>query len=138
VDVRRASLRYSAAGHPPGLLVRPDGTTTWLDQAQTPPMGRAITVRAPRVAQLVPLGDGDVVVLYSDGLVERRAEPLDVGLERLRTAAVQVACHDAEQVVDHLMETLVDRDTQGDDVVVVACRISLPDPPDQDERPATT
>jgi serine phosphatase RsbU (regulator of sigma subunit) len=79
-----------------------------------------------------------VVVLYSDGLVERRAEPLDIGLERLRVAAAQVARVDAEQVVDHLMETLVDRDIQTDDVVVVACRISLPNPPDHRERPATT
>jgi serine phosphatase RsbU (regulator of sigma subunit) len=138
LDVESSSVSFSAAGHPPALLVRSDGSTAWLDAAQSPPLGRGVAPTSPRTAQRVRVADGDMVVLYSDGLVERRAEPLDIGLERLRVAAAEVARVDAEQVVDHLMEALVDRDTQADDVVVVACRISLSNPPDHRERPTTT
>jgi len=57
--------------------------------------------------------------MYTDGLVERRRERLDVGLERLRTA---VTVAPAEQVAREIMHELVGRSPQIDDVALVVMR----------------
>jgi len=125
VDAHQRSLAFCSAGHPPALLVRPDGRTTWLDQVQSPPLGRDWTLERRREAQVADVHDGDLLVLYSDGLIERRGEPISAGLARLEAAAAEVAGRAADDASQHLMDALVDRDTQADDVVVVACRIAL-------------
>src|SRR5215210_5216113 len=73
-------LSYGSAGHLPPLLVAADGSARFLrDGASTPLLALREDV-ADGVAELAP---GDRVVLYADGLVERRREPIDESLERL-------------------------------------------------------
>jgi len=67
-------------GHPPLLVVGPDGTTRWAGRASVPPLG--LVDRAP-TAEEVQVPPGGALVLYSDGLVERRGESIRDGLDRL-------------------------------------------------------
>jgi serine phosphatase RsbU (regulator of sigma subunit) len=99
LDVARASLRWALAGHPPPLLVDGDGAR-YLDLESGPPLG-LFTGRYPEVE--TALAEGDLVVLFTDGVVERRGEALDVGLERLR----QVALVGATRAVDDLADEIV-------------------------------
>ncbi|MGV3563734.1 MAG: SpoIIE family protein phosphatase [Nocardioides sp.] len=75
--------RWSTAGHPPPVLVDGDGTTTLLD-AHEPDLLLGWDDASPRAEGVLDLAPGATLLLYTDGLVERRGEHLDVGLERLR------------------------------------------------------
>jgi serine phosphatase RsbU (regulator of sigma subunit) len=121
VDTQTGLATYSLAGHPPPLLIQPDGSTVWLVAALAPPMD------AHQIDQYgeasVALKPGATIVMYSDGLIERRGESLDVGLARLSNAA---AHHAALDDVDALAARLVEELTAGadvqDDIVVVCAR----------------
>ncbi|MDX6692042.1 MAG: hypothetical protein QOG15_3499 [Solirubrobacteraceae bacterium] len=78
-------LRYTNAGHPPALVIAPDGDARFLNNPPSPPMG---VLQSPRYPQHeTKLEPGATLVLYTDGLVEQTTESLDVGLDRLLTAA---------------------------------------------------
>jgi serine phosphatase RsbU (regulator of sigma subunit) len=79
-------LRYAAAGHPPPLIVRADGTTEFLEDGRSPLLG--VDDGRERPEGEVHLAPGDTLVIYTDGLVERPEIPIDDGLAAL---AVQVA-----------------------------------------------
>lgn len=70
------------------------------------------------------LGPGDLLLLYTDGLVEDRREPIDDGLTRLTKAAVRVAAEHPETLTDRLLGELAGRD---DDVALLAVRIDAAD-----------
>ncbi|MFI9569541.1 PP2C family protein-serine/threonine phosphatase [Streptomyces rishiriensis] len=79
------TLTYVKAGHPPPLVIHPDGTSRYLHGPISPPVGPVPGTRY-RQSQTT-LDDGDAVLLYTDGLIERRREPLDTGLQRLTETA---------------------------------------------------
>nr|BFE55995.1 hypothetical protein GCM10020063_005210 [Dactylosporangium thailandense] len=81
-------LRYACAGHPPPLLVEPGGVSSFLWEARSGPLGASAARRARSEARLtVPRGSR--LVLYTDGLVERRGERFHHGLDRLAAAAAE-------------------------------------------------
>jgi serine/threonine-protein kinase RsbW len=81
-------LRYACAGHPPPLLVAPDGVPSYLWDARSGPLGATAAGRTRSEATLtVPRGSR--LVLYTDGLVERRGERFHHGLDRLAAAAAE-------------------------------------------------
>jgi signal transduction histidine kinase/DNA-binding response OmpR family regulator/serine phosphatase RsbU (regulator of sigma subunit) len=83
VDPTRAVVSYACAGHPPPLLASPTGDVAYLDEGRSWPLG--LDVARPRAqAGLAPFPPGSLLLLYTDGLVERRGESIDVGLGRLR------------------------------------------------------
>jgi PAS domain S-box-containing protein len=91
LDPVGGTFRYACAGHPPPLVLRPGGGTELLEDGRSPllcalPPGTA-TPRSEGTHRLEP---GDRLLLYSDGLVERRRESLGVGLRRLAEYAVAV------------------------------------------------
>ena len=110
-------MRYTNAGHPPPLLVAADGEAGFLDGVPSPPMGVMETPRyRERTLHLEP---GSTLLLYTDGLVERSTEVLDIGLERLRSAAVAGA--DVDGLCARVVEALVDPlAAQDDDVTMIA------------------
>ena len=119
-DPQRSSWRQAVAGHPPAL-VRSGPDATYLAGASGPPLGFDTNVRfeldhtdLPRDATLV---------LYTDGLVERRGELIDAGLARLRSAALATD-PEPRAVCDHLLTTLLGSEAH-DDVAVLAARIDL-------------
>ena len=110
-------LRYTNAGHPPPLLVGPDGEARFLADAPAPPMG---VMETPRYGETtLMLEPGSTLLLYTDGLVERPTEVLDVGLERLRAAAVAGA--DVDALCARVAGALADPGAaQDDDVTMIA------------------
>ena len=118
VDLPNQTLTYSNAGHPPPLLVH-DDRALWLDQALASPL--AVDAPARTEAQLDVHPD-DLLVLYTDGLVERRNENLEEGLLRLAQAAVAVRDEPVQDIADRLIATLVGT-TATDDVALVVKRI---------------
>nr|WP_231127017.1 SpoIIE family protein phosphatase [Motilibacter aurantiacus] len=106
-------LRYSSGGHPPLLVRRPDGTVDTLTEADGLLLGVDST---PRVSAAVSVAPGSTLLAYTDGLVERRGEDLDVGIERLRRA-LAAGPQEVGELCDHLLAELGDSE---DDVAVLA------------------
>ena len=80
-------LRYASAGHLPPIVVDPSGRARIVDEVAEPPLGGIQYFRYRE--RSVRLEAGSILVLYTDGLVERRGRPIDEGLEALREAAEQ-------------------------------------------------
>ncbi|SDR81859.1 Stage II sporulation protein E (SpoIIE) [Paraoerskovia marina] len=119
VDTDAGTVTYSSAGHPPGLVVGADGTARWLEDARGAPLTIATRRRTEAVAALSP---GDTVILYSDGLVERRGESLREGFARLERYALElVPQHDLASLPDALLAALVPG-VAKDDVAIVVYR----------------
>ena len=78
------TFRFVSAGHPPPLVVDADGARFPTNGHRNPALG--LSQSATFEEQTVPIERGTFVLLYTDGLVERRGESLDGGLERLRAA----------------------------------------------------
>jgi signal transduction histidine kinase/DNA-binding response OmpR family regulator/serine phosphatase RsbU (regulator of sigma subunit) len=118
LDPADASLRYAIAGHVPLLLIAADGTTRLLEDPHGSPLGVRGRPAAEGRAELRP---GDTLVLFTDGLVERRGESIDVGLDTLRSRSF------AGLPVAALLDRLADGQTgHDDDVAVLAVRAVAP------------
>jgi serine phosphatase RsbU (regulator of sigma subunit) len=113
-------LRWTNAGHPPPLLVCPDGSACYLEDESGDVM-LGVLPDAWRSDSRAEIPRGSTLLLYTDGLVERRGEDLAVGLERLAKSA---AAH-SEQLPDTMLD-LVLRDLRdgelADDVAMLAVR----------------
>ncbi|MFE2536852.1 SpoIIE family protein phosphatase [Streptomyces sp. NPDC059371] len=122
VDTRARRIVYSSAGHPPPIMVHPDGTFDLLDQATDPPLGtRPEPVPHPQAD--LPYTRGDTFVLYTDGLIERPGEDIDVGLQRLTDALAHHAHHEPERLADALLADLGVSSSARDDVALVVIRL---------------
>ena len=111
-------LRWSNAGHPPPLLLLPDGPARLLHRPVDVPVGLSRTTRDRNDEHVPP---GATVLLYSDGLVERRGEDIDVGLDRLAEVAGSLARGPLEQWCDELLLAMAPPH-QEDDLVLLAVR----------------
>jgi serine phosphatase RsbU (regulator of sigma subunit)/anti-sigma regulatory factor (Ser/Thr protein kinase) len=120
----RATL--ASAGHPPALIVRPDGRCEYVETPGSVPLGGVRYPRYTEVSAEVPAGS--TLVLYTDGIVERRGEPLDRGLSGLRQVVAD-APRDAEALCDQVLEGMLPVGTVEDDAaLLVAATAALPDP----------
>ena len=122
IEPATGMLEYASAGHPPMLVVSPAGDTAWLDGARSAPLF-GDDLRA-RPQETTPLEPGSLLVLYSDGLVERCGERLEDGLGRLAAAGRSVACLPVEEVCRALMARLGVDSSREDDVAVMAMRLT--------------
>lgn len=95
-------LRWSSAGHPPPLVVLPDGATHYLEAEPGLPLRVDVTLPRPDHSRALP--PGSTVILYTDGLVERRDQNLTQGMRALAA----LARHHAREPVDQLCRTLAD------------------------------
>jgi PAS domain S-box-containing protein len=122
VDPQSHMLFYSSAGHPPPILAHPDGTCDMLDQAVEPPLGaRPEDLPFPQASK--SYSHGDTLVLYSDGLIERRGEDIDTGIARL-AAAVRDHCTDTpERLADALLSDLGVEGGARDDIALLVVRL---------------
>jgi serine phosphatase RsbU (regulator of sigma subunit)/anti-sigma regulatory factor (Ser/Thr protein kinase) len=123
IDPVEESLELVNAGHPPPLMIGPDGEASYLPLQGSTAMG-ASPMAAYR-SETFPFATGSAVVLYTDGLVEDRTRPIDDGLERLRTLGERA------DDLEGLCSAIVDRMVPGaraDDVAVIAAILPpLPD-----------
>ena len=124
-------LRWSSAGHPPPLLLEPDRTPVLLERR--PDLLLGVDPRTDRGDHAVTLEPGATVLLYTDGLVERRGEPLATGLARLAAVAADAAELPLEELCEVLLARLAP--DPDDDVALVALRAHPEDRPRPDGRP---
>ena len=115
-----ANLELSSAGHPPPLVVSPDGSTEFLEKARSVPLG--VPPPGGRHSTSCRLEPGSLLLLYTDGLVERRGEPLTVGLDQLAEAAAG-AGRDVERACDHVVAAMLGKEGPADDVALLAVAI---------------
>jgi serine phosphatase RsbU (regulator of sigma subunit) len=119
IDPRSSTVRYSSAGHLPALLADPDGTVRKLDHALSPAL--AVTADRDRPEATAKLPGGSTLLLYTDGLVERRLEVIDAGIQRASDALAESRHLPPEQVADHLSARLLG-DKHTDDVALLVYR----------------
>ncbi|MGY1840343.1 MULTISPECIES: SpoIIE family protein phosphatase [unclassified Modestobacter] len=117
-------MRWSNAGHLPPLVIHPDGTLAALADWRGDLM-LGVDATAERAESVVTLDCGTTVLLYTDGLIERRGGDLDEGMTRLRQAAVDLAGLPLGQLCDELLDRLV-HGRPEDDVALVAIRLAAP------------
>jgi len=121
LDPTTGAVRYACAGHPPPLVLSPDGRTRFLWDGRSAPLGSILGQE--RAGAEDRLDEGETLVLYTDGLVERRTAGIDEGLERLAEAARRRPLGDP-RLADEICDALVGGETQEDDVCVLTlCRI---------------
>ncbi len=108
-----------SAGHPPPLLIGPDGHSRPVELEANLPLGVDDVTTYVQSTIAMPLGA--TLVLYTDGLVESRTLSLDVGVARLAQTPATTGRGDLESLADHLLE-LVPRSTVGDDVTLLLLR----------------
>jgi GAF domain-containing protein/anti-sigma regulatory factor (Ser/Thr protein kinase)/anti-anti-sigma regulatory factor len=121
LDPGARELRYACAGHPPPLLVGPDGDTRFLQGARGVPLDRTLGHVYEDATAQVP--EHATLVLYTDGAIERRGEPLDIGLARLAQAASAGARLDPEAFCTELLDALfAGGQARRDDVALLAAR----------------
>ena len=118
---------WANAGHLPPLALAPDGSVAVLaDWKADLLLGVDATVR--RTESVVTLDRGSTVLLYTDGLIERRDADLDTGMLRLRTHLAELAHLPLQLLCDELIRRLVDGKPE-DDVALVAVRLHRQDRP---------
>jgi anti-sigma regulatory factor (Ser/Thr protein kinase) len=117
VDPAGDDVELGLAGHPPPLVRSPDGVRAVLGHPG-PPLG---TRRDHYLSGTTTLVTGETLLLYTDGLVERRGESFDVGQHRLE-GALLAAPPDIEHVATHVVTELLGGVDHEDDVAIVAVR----------------
>ena len=121
VDLTTGAVQMCRAGHIPPLIVAADGTSSFYEADGSAPLGIGRT--SPRPQSHFELNPGDVLVLCTDGLVERRHTSLERGLENLAAmvTSLRLLPHLAD-VVTQIGAVLGDPQQTCDDVCIVALR----------------
>jgi integral membrane sensor domain MASE1 len=118
LDAGTGAIRYASAGHPPMLMVEASGVARWLDDGLSPPLyGSGVAERGEASMTLRP---GDMLVAYSDGLIERRGEDIARGLDRLEALVRRMFESPPAAVCDALLGEL--GASREDDAVVLVLR----------------
>lgn len=120
LDPRTGSLTYSSAGHPPSVLALPDGGTDLLEGGHALPLG--IRPSHERPEHVRPLPARSSLLVYTDGLVERRRQSLDVGIARAGEVLRDGRDLAARELADLLMSELAPAGGYDDDVALLLYR----------------
>jgi len=114
---------WASAGHPPAVVRDADGSVRILDDAPGVMLG--IPIAFTYADHVTRLPAGSSLVLYTDGLVERRAHGIDPGIERLRQALAGLSTPELEQDLDAaaeaLLKPLMHDSERDDDVCLLLC-----------------
>ena len=98
LDPYTGELTYACAGHPPPLLVdRKSGRVQRLDRASAPPIG--VAEPGDIVEVMVPIADQAILAMYTDGLIERRGQNIDEGIDLLGRVVAADPGHDPDRIV---------------------------------------
>ncbi|MEU5332698.1 SpoIIE family protein phosphatase [Streptomyces asoensis] len=118
-------LTWAAAGHPPPVLRGPDGRVRILDAKPGAMLG--IPLHQEIADHTVPLEPGSTLALYTDGLVERRAQGIDPGIERLAEALGTFGAEELDTDLDgsaeRILEPMLSDSERDDDVCLLLCHI---------------
>jgi PAS domain S-box-containing protein len=121
LDPVAGELVVAIAGHPPPLLADRTGTR-FIDVDPGLPLGIGGAVFAQST---VPVEEGSVIVLYTDGLVEDARTALDAGMDRLAEVVGPAVAQglDVEAIADHILERLVPSDDHDDDIALLVLAV---------------
>ncbi|MDX2396092.1 MULTISPECIES: SpoIIE family protein phosphatase [unclassified Streptomyces] len=122
IDWDTHTLTYSSAGHLPPALLHTRGGVEFLDQATDPPLG-ARPEHVARPQAVTGFAEGDTLVLYTDGLIERRREDIDTGLARLAQALTRHQGARPEALADAILLDLLPPGGATDDSALVIVRL---------------
>ncbi|MCX4825240.1 SpoIIE family protein phosphatase [Streptomyces sp. NBC_01142] len=122
IDTSRRLITYSSAGHPPPVLLSADGTCHLLDQATDPPLG-ARPEHVPRPETSRSYTRNATLVLYTDGLIERRDEDIDTGITHLTDTLTRYRVLGAERLADAVLAQLGVSGGSRDDIALVIVRL---------------
>lgn len=112
-------LHWTNAGHPPPLLITRSGETRFLEDGHGHLLGADHAALRPDAGRTLP--PESTLLLYTDGLIERRTEPFDRGMTRLRQQASALSGTDVETFCDKLLAQA--RGANEDDIAVIAVRL---------------
>ncbi|MBW4701049.1 SpoIIE family protein phosphatase [Micromonospora sp. RL09-050-HVF-A] len=123
LDPETGELTYSSAGHPPAILTHPDGRTELLAAGRGSPLGIPSPGGRPDATSVVP--PRAVLLLYTDGLVERRRQSLDSGIAQAASAVREHHTAGVQQLADRVMDRMT---PQGgyDDIALLLYRHPAP------------
>jgi serine phosphatase RsbU (regulator of sigma subunit) len=120
IDPASGATTVVNAGHPPCLVISPDGVARRLDIPASPPLGVFATTAYS--ATNFTLSLGSVLLLYSDGLIERRGEDIDDSINKLVARSSGSFDRDLDRVLDRLINDALAPLPGYDDMVVLALR----------------
>ncbi|MGW4490966.1 PP2C family protein-serine/threonine phosphatase [Streptomyces sp. NPDC004376] len=123
IDWDRHTITYSSAGHPPPVLLRGTGGADLLDRATDPPLDAAPEPRR-RPEATIAFTEGDTLLLYTDGLIERRHQDIDTGLDQL-VRSLDGNRHSAGPgaLADAVLRDLLPAEGTSDDIALVVVRL---------------
>jgi serine phosphatase RsbU (regulator of sigma subunit) len=122
VDAAAETLTFATAGHPPPLILDLDGQVRFLDTANAPLLGLDETFASAQTltSDTAPFARGSQLVVFTDGLVERRDRSFDTGMAQMATHLATLPAHiRPEELIDSLLDALLGDRTPADDIAVV-------------------
>ncbi|MFG1994591.1 SpoIIE family protein phosphatase [Actinoplanes sp. NPDC048988] len=120
LDPVTGDLAYASAGHPPAVVTHPDGVIDLLDQGRSRPLGVRTPAGRPEAHYTVP--SRATLLLYTDGLVERRRRPLTAGIERVAGTVQRGRAASIEDLATEVMESMAPEGGYDDDVALLLYR----------------
>lgn len=124
LDPETGELVYSSAGHPPAIMVCADGSTQLLEGGHSIALGIRPDRDRPQAQVTIPAQA--TLLLYTDGLVERRRLSLDDGIARAAKLIREDGALDLDNLADEIMSLLAPADGYQDDVALLLYRHPLP------------
>ncbi|MFJ4716763.1 SpoIIE family protein phosphatase [Streptomyces sp. NPDC088785] len=124
LDPGTGRLTYSSAGHPPGILAHADGTTQLLEDGRSTPLAVRPGTQRPEGTCVIPARS--TLLLYTDGLVERRRRPLDVGIRQAGAALQDGRESSVNDLATDVMSRLAPANGYDDDVALLLYRHPAP------------
>lgn len=122
IDTRSATVQYSSAGHMPPVLVSQAAPPQILNEARSVPL--AVQHPSPRPQATHRLLPGSTLMLYTDGLVERRDRPIDDQIDQVAAVVAETTDLPIEEVADAVLGRLAPEHGYDDDVAIVLYRLA--------------
>ncbi|MBH5338759.1 SpoIIE family protein phosphatase [Streptomyces pactum] len=124
LDPATGQLTYSSAGHPPAILAHPDGTTRLLDDGRSAPLAVRPGAERPQAECVLPARA--TLLMYTDGLVERRRRPLTTGIGQASEAIQDGRDVSIDDLATQVMARLAPATGYDDDVALLLYRHPAP------------
>jgi serine phosphatase RsbU (regulator of sigma subunit) len=118
LDLGSGELTYASAAHPPMLVARADGSARFLDDGRGLPLG-LVSAKVPREYAACQLEPGDAIILYTDGLCERRDELLDTRMDTLLELAPRFRRLPPTEMSRALTDAMLGGRAAADDICVL-------------------